>query len=44
MGNVALIATIDNSSPVGATLINSSKAGTLKGLNNLNQLIDIITK
>jgi uncharacterized protein involved in tellurium resistance len=44
MGNVALIATIDNSSPVGATLINSSKAGTLKGLNNLNQLFDIINK
>lgn len=44
MGNVALIATIDNSSPVGATLVNSSKAGTLKGLNNLNQLLDIINK
>ncbi len=42
MGNVALIATIDNSSPVGAKLINSSKAGTLKGLTNLQQLIDII--
>jgi tellurite resistance protein TerA len=44
MGNVALLATIDNSSPVGAALINSSKAGTLKGLTNLNQLIDIIKK
>ncbi len=42
MGNVALIATIDNSSPVGAKLINSSKAGTLKGLKTLQQLIDII--
>ncbi len=42
MGNVALIATIDNSSPVGAKLVNSSKAGTLKGLTNLQQLIDII--
>ncbi|MEZ4528877.1 MAG: hypothetical protein R2941_23440 [Desulfobacterales bacterium] len=42
MGNVALIATIDNSSPVGAQLINSSKAGTLKGLKTLQQLIDII--
>lgn len=41
-GNVALIATIDNSSPVGAKLINSSKAGTPKGLTNLQQLIDII--
>jgi len=42
MGNVALIATIDNSSPIGAKLINSSKAGTLKGLKKLQQLIDII--
>ena len=42
LGNVALIATIDNSNPIGATLINTSKAGTLKGLNNLNQLIAII--
>lgn len=42
MGNVALIATIDNSSPVGAKLINSSKAGTLKGLKNLDQLMEII--
>lgn len=42
MGNVALIATIDNSSAIGGKLINSSKAGTLKGLKNLQQLIDII--
>ena len=42
MGNVALIATIDNSSAMGAKLINSSKCGTLKGLKNLQQLIDII--
>ncbi len=42
MGNVALLATIDNSSPVGIKLINSSKAGTLKGLSNLQQLMDII--
>ena len=42
MGNVALIATIDNSNPVGAKLVNSSKAGTLKGLKNIQQLIDII--
>jgi len=42
MGNVALIATIDNSSPVGAQLVNTSKAGTLKGLTNLNQLVAII--
>lgn len=42
MGNVVLIATIDNSSPVGASLINSSKAGTLKGLTNLQQLLDIV--
>ncbi len=44
LGNVALIATIDNSSPVGAKLVNSSKAGTLKGLKKLQQLIDIINE
>ncbi len=42
MGNVALLATLDNSSPIGAKLINSSKAGTLKGLQNVQQLMDII--
>ncbi|OQX17061.1 MAG: hypothetical protein BWK80_39700 [Desulfobacteraceae bacterium IS3] len=42
LGNVALIATIDNTSPIGAKLINASKAGTLKGLKTLQQLIDII--
>ncbi len=42
MGNVALIATIDNTSPIGAKLINSSKAVTLKGLKNLQQLTDSI--
>ncbi|MDM8525472.1 hypothetical protein QUF80_19055 [Desulfococcaceae bacterium HSG8] len=42
MGNVALLATIDNSNPIGAKLINTSKAGTLKGLKNLQQLTDII--
>ena len=44
MGNVALVATIDNSSPIGAKLVNSSKAGTLKGLKNLQQLVDIINE
>lgn len=42
MGNVALLATIDNSSPIGAKLVNSSKAGTLKGLKNLEDLMGII--
>ena len=42
LGNVALIATIDNSNAVGAKLINDSKAGTLKGLKTLQQLLDII--
>lgn len=42
MGNVALIATIDNSSPIGAKLINSSKAGTLKGLKTLDQLFELV--
>lgn len=42
LGNTALIATIDNSSPVGAQLVNSSKAGTLKGLKKLQDLVNII--
>jgi tellurite resistance protein TerA len=42
LGNVALIATIDNTSPIGSKLINASKAGTLKGLKTLQQLTDII--
>jgi len=42
LGNVALLAMIDNSSPIGAKLVNASKAGTLKGLKTLQQLIDII--
>ena len=42
LGNVALIATIDNTSPIGAKLINSSKAGTIEGLTNLQQLLNFI--
>ncbi len=42
MGNVCLVATVDNSSPIGATFVNASKAGTLKGLKNLDQLLQII--
>jgi tellurite resistance protein TerA len=42
MGNVALIATIDNSSPIGVKLVNTSKAGTLKGLKKLQDLMEII--
>ncbi|HAO20948.1 MAG: hypothetical protein BWK80_43505 [Desulfobacteraceae bacterium IS3] len=42
MGNVAVIATIDNSSAIGAKLINTSKAGTLKGLKTLDDLMAII--
>ena len=41
-GNVALLATIDNASPIGAKLINSSKAGTLIGLKDLQQVLDFI--
>ena len=41
-GNVAHMATIDNSSPVGARLVNASNAGTLNGLRNLSQLLGII--
>ena len=42
MGNVAVIATIDNSSPIGAKLENTSKAGTLKGLKTLEDLMSIV--
>ena len=40
-GNVAVIATIENTA-VGPKLTNASKAGTLKGLTNLQQLLEII--
>ncbi len=40
-GNTAVIATIDNSSGT-PMLINESKVGTLKGLNDLAQLLDVI--
>ncbi|MCP4700110.1 MAG: hypothetical protein GY862_25145 [Gammaproteobacteria bacterium] len=42
MGNVCCIATIDNSNPMGAKLINTSKIGTLKGLTQLEQLLEIV--
>jgi len=41
MGNVCCIGTIDNSSPMGAKLINTSKIGTLKGLKSSDQLMEI---
>jgi len=40
--NTVLIAAIDNTSPVGAKIINSSKTGMLNGLKKLDQLMDII--
>lgn len=42
LGNVCIVAQIDNSSPMGAKLVNFSKAGTLKSFKNLNQIMDII--
>ena len=36
-----MLATIDVSA-IGSKLTNTSKAGTLKGLTNLQQLLDII--
>ena len=42
LGNVALIATIDNTNPIGAKLINSSKASTIESLTNLQQLLNFI--
>jgi len=41
-GNVCVMATIDNSSAMGAKFVNTSKAGTLKGLSNLDQLMAIV--
>lgn len=41
-GNVCCLAMIDNSSPMGAKLVNTSIAGTLKGLKTLEQLLAII--
>ena len=42
MGNTVCVATVDNSSPMGAKFVNTSAAGTLKGLSNLQQLLDIV--
>ena len=42
LGNICLVATIDNSSAMGAKLVNDSKAGTLKGLNKLEEIMAII--
>lgn len=44
IGNVTIIATIDNTSPMGAKLINESAVGMLKGLNDTQQLWDIINR
>jgi tellurite resistance protein TerA len=41
-GNVCCIATLDNSSAMGAKIINSSVAGTLKGLKSLDQLVALV--
>ena len=41
-GNACVMATIDNSSAMGGKFVNTSKAGTLKGLKNLDQLMAII--
>ncbi len=42
LGNVAVIATIDNSDTDSTRLVNTSKSGTLKGLSNLKDLLNII--
>ncbi len=41
-GNTCVVATVDNSSAMGAKFVNVSKAGTLKGLKNLDQIMSII--
>lgn len=40
-GNVCCVAEIDNSSAIGAKFINRSSVGTLNGLHDLSQLIEI---
>ena len=41
-GNIAIIATVDNSEPLGPKIINSSRIGTLQELKKLEQLLDIV--
>lgn len=41
-GNVAVLATIDNTNRMGAKLVNVSRAGTLKGLKHSDQLFGVI--
>ena len=41
-GNVCCIATIDNTSPTGAMLINISRSATLHKLQTLNQLFEVV--
>lgn len=41
-GNVCCIATIDNTSPTGAMLINASRSGTLHKLETLSQLFSLV--
>ncbi|WP_353572649.1 hypothetical protein [Candidatus Albibeggiatoa sp. nov. BB20] len=41
-GNVCCIATIDNTSPTGAMLINISRSATLHKLETLNQLFEVV--
>lgn len=36
VGNVVVIATIDNTSPIGAKIINASKVGSLKNVNEVS--------
>ena len=42
IGNVCIMAHIDNTSPLGAKLVNTSKVGTLKGLSNSDQLFSLL--
>lgn len=42
LGNVCCIASIDNTQTQGPKLVNMSRAGTLKGLKSLEQLVNII--
>lgn len=42
LGNICVVAAVDNTGPMGSKFVNISKAGTLKGLKTLDQIMEII--
>jgi len=43
-GNIIVLATIDNTSPIGAKIINTSKVGTLKGFKSSDQFLAVVNQ